>query len=392
MTRRQLLRRAALLGAALPLTAHPGGPALLVEPSEFDTLQPSPALKTAREACIAKGPWSVTYSRPNKLSEAGLHDFFSEGPYWWPDPRNPNGPYIRKDGKVNHERFTDNDLHLGLMSNAVLTLALSAALNKDEEAAARAWRLLDIWFLQPDTYMNPNLEFGQAIRGITTGRGIGIIDTRPLIWCAQGIALLERCNPNPKLSEGLRRWFSDYVQWLTVSTKGLEERDNGNNHSTWWATQVAAYSIYCGDEKSELAAYDLCRTRLIPNQLRPDGSAPAEEARTRSLSYSIMNLDGFTLLCRLAKRRGMDLWNFKTPDGAGVLTSVEYLAPYVAAPSTWKKTQILPFTRNHSYFLGLAGIAANRRAWVDLQLRTGNPGGAWGLLFDMLLKQWLARA
>lgn len=354
-------------------------------------MRPTAALQVTRDNCISKGPWSVTFARPATIPEAGLHDFVSEGPYWWPDPRNPDGRYVRKDGRVNHERFTDNDLHLDQMSNAVLALSLCAAVYHDDAAADRAWRLLDVWFLQPDTYMNPNLEFGQAIRGITTGRGIGIIDTRPLIWCAQGIAILEHCHPYPKLSAGLRRWFADYVQWLTTSTKGIDERDNGNNHSTWWATQVAAYSIYCGDEKSERAAYDLCRTKLIPRQLRPDGSAPAEEARTRSLSYSIMNLEGFALLCRLAQRRGIDLWHFRTPQGAGVLTSVAYLAPFAGAPSSWKKTQITPAT-GRGYFLGLAGMATGRRDWIDLQQRTGHQGGAWGILFDMLLTQWLARA
>ncbi|MBN9660047.1 MAG: alginate lyase family protein [Acidobacteria bacterium] len=392
MTRRELLRRAALTGAALPLAAQQETDALLVAPSEISGLQPSAALRNLRDDCITKGPWSVTYTRPTGLSEAGLHDFFSEAPYWWPDPKNPNGAYVRKDGKVNHDRFTAHDIFLARMSNAVLALALSAALNRDAEAAARAWQLLDVWFLQPDTYMNPNLEFGQAIRGITTGRGIGIIDTRPLIWCVQGIALLERSLPNPRLSAGLRRWFSDYVQWLTTSSKGLDERDNGNNHSTWWAAQVAAYSIFCGDKKAELKTYELCRTRLIPGQLRPDGSAPAEEARTRSLSYSIMNLDGFSLLCRLAAARGVDLWNFKTSDGAGVLTSVEYLAPFAAAPSRWKKPQITPISPARGYFLGLAGMAANRREWVELQQKTGHPGGSWGLLFDMLMTQWLTRA
>ncbi|MGJ5818014.1 alginate lyase family protein [Paludibaculum fermentans] len=392
MTRRELLRRAALTGAALPLAAQQESPTLLVAPSELSGLQPSAALKTARDTCITKGPWSVTYTRPEGLSEAGLHDFFSEGPYWWPDPKNPSGPYVRKDGKVNADRFTDHDVHLSRMSNSVLALALSASLTGDAEAADRAWRFLNVWFLHPDTYMNPNLEFGQAIRGITSGRGIGIIDTRPLIWCVQGISVLERSFANSKVSAGLRRWFSDYVQWLTTSTKGLEERDNGNNHSTWWAAQVAAYSIFCGDTKSEQRAYELCRTRFIPSQLRPDGSAPAEEARTRSLSYSIMNLDGFSLLCRLAALRGVDLWNFKTPEGAGVLTSVEYLAPFVAAPYKWKKPQITPVDQTRGYFLGLAGMSANRRDWVELQQKTGHPGGSWGLLFDMLLNQWLARA
>jgi hypothetical protein len=31
------------------------------------------------------------------------HDFFSLSPYYWPDPNNPKGPYILKDGHTNPE-------------------------------------------------------------------------------------------------------------------------------------------------------------------------------------------------------------------------------------------------------------------------------------------------
>ena len=35
------------------------------------------------------------------------HDYFSEGDYWWPDPKNPGGPYIRRDGFSNPANFND---------------------------------------------------------------------------------------------------------------------------------------------------------------------------------------------------------------------------------------------------------------------------------------------
>ena len=45
------------------------------------------------EAALKAGPWSVTYHRPVGLGvDAGPNDYYSEGPYWWPDPKNPNGP------------------------------------------------------------------------------------------------------------------------------------------------------------------------------------------------------------------------------------------------------------------------------------------------------------
>jgi len=289
---------------------------------------------------------------------------------------------------VNPDRFVENDRDLGRMSEAIMALGLAAYYRKDAAAAQRAWEVARVWFVDPKTRMNPNLEFGQAIRGVTPGRGIGVIDTRPLMWCAQGLALLETSFDEPGASKAVRAWFGSYINWLINSQKGKDESKNGNNHSTWWAAQVAAYALYAGDAQAEKIAYDFHESYLVPHQLRPDGSAPLEEARTRSLSYSLMNLDGFAMLCRMAKRRGRDLWNFRTRDGAGVLKSIEYIAPFLADPTKWSKPQITPVGRNRGYCLGLAGMDTGRREWVEMQRGFGRGGGPWGDLLGMVLDQW----
>ena len=38
-------------------------------------------------------------------SAGDVHDFYSEGDYWWPDTLNPDGPYIRRDGQTNPDNF-----------------------------------------------------------------------------------------------------------------------------------------------------------------------------------------------------------------------------------------------------------------------------------------------
>ncbi len=365
-------RRDLLLGA---LTSPPGPDLILVRPQEAMKIRPE--LEANRAKWISRGPWSVTYKRPGALSKAGPHDFFSEGPYWWPDPKNPKGPYIRRDGEVNPERFVDNDRDLGEMSEAVFALGAAAFYRKDKEAAARAWQVLETWFLDPKTRMNPHLEFGQAIRGVTEGRGIGIIDTRPLMWCAAGVAHLSARYPDAR-DKGVRRWFGEYLEWLTTSRKGVDERDNGNNHSTWWAAQVACYARLCGRRDAEKTAYRYAEEEFIPKQFKPDGSAPAEEARTKSLSYSIMNLDGFALLARMATAGGVDLWG-------KLVGPMEYLAPFALEPEKWVKPQIAPVGGNRGTFLGLAGIHFKRREWIEAQKRLGTPSNTWGLILRSLL-------
>ena len=146
--------------------------------------------RNAGEA-LRSAPWTVTSQRPEDVG-AGSNDYYGEGPYWWPDPNNPTGPYIRKDGQRNPNRFQANRRDLGEMCSAVLALGMGAFLLGDKACGAHAGRVLSTWFIEPKTRMNPNLEYGQAVRGINTGRGTGLIDTVPLIHAAQGIWLLDR--------------------------------------------------------------------------------------------------------------------------------------------------------------------------------------------------------
>ena len=108
---------------------------LLLTPQEAETIRdainagkPETAALTARlrreaDRALKLGPWSVTTHRPKDVPGIGIHDFFSEGPYWWPNPTNPGGPYVRRDGERYPGRFTANDDDMGFMSDAVFALA-----------------------------------------------------------------------------------------------------------------------------------------------------------------------------------------------------------------------------------------------------------------------------
>lgn len=358
---------------------------ILLTGEEVSSLRLTRRLDAVRGRYLRAGPWSVTYARPGGLTSAGPNDFFSEGPYWWPDPANPAAPYVRRDGETNPNRFTRNDDDLGKMSEAILSLGLAAYVLGDGVAALHAWEIARVWFLDSKTRMNPNLEFGQAIRGRVAGRGIGLIDTRPLIWCVTGLSLLEWSFNDTELTEEIKDWFRNFVQWMRWSGKGRDEMYNGNNHSTWWVAQVAAYSLYSDIPEAVQTCWDLFCDYLVPEQLRPDGSQPHEESRTRSLSYSLMNLEGLALICRMAHRRGIDLWNYRTVDGAGILASIEYLLPFLERPETWKKPQIRPLGTARGYAVGLAGLDTGRRRWTELQRAWPVPESAWGVILEQLL-------
>ena len=223
----------------------------------------------------------VSVMDKQKLPPSGdKHDFVSYGPYWWPDPKKPDGlPYIRRDGEVNPEsRGPATDYHaMGRMADAVKTLALAYFLSHDEAYAAHAARLLRAWFLDPATRMNPNLNFGQAIPGVCEGRGVGIIDTVSLLPIPDAtLVLLPSAAWTDADQQGLRDWFAAYLQWLLTSKNGKDEAAAENNHGTWYDAQVAALAIYVG--RPEIARQTLQTaqtTRIAPDRARRPPAAGA---------------------------------------------------------------------------------------------------------------------
>lgn len=338
----------------------------------------------ARE--LRGGPWSVTSHRPAG-SKIDSHDYFSEGPYWWPDPNNPGGPYIRHDGRRNPDRFTQNHSDMSAMSTCVLTLGAGTWFLEDAARMAQhASEVLNTWFIDPKTRMNPQLEHGQAIRGRNDGRGTGLIDTVALIHCVQGILLMEKAGRmDPAMSSALRQWFAQFLAWMTTSVKGKSEGKSGNNHATWWTAQVAAYATLTRNQGLLDEAWNRYKTYLVPEEIKPNGNCPREDARTNSLSYSVFNADAFATLCRIAQSSGVDLWGFEAPKGISYRKVVRYLAPYVLDPQTWKGQQISPFNNDSCVFLGLAGAGLHDNDLIDAYRSLPRADSAWVVFVDMIL-------
>jgi hypothetical protein len=339
-------------------------------------------------SALKAGPWSVTYKRPTGVKvDAGPNDYYSEGPYWWPNPKDPSGPYVRRDGEQNPNRFTGNRYDLGNMCEAVLALGMGGFLLGKAECVEHAAKVLSVWFLDVKTRMNPNLEYGQAVRGINTGRGTGIIDTVSLIHAAQGIVLLEAAGGLDKsTSAGMRQWYADYTKWMNTSSKGVDEKKSGNNHATWWTAQVASYAAFTSDAEMRRMAWDHYRNYLVPTEIKPDGSCPREEARTKSLGYSSMNLDAFAVICRVAEMDGVDLWRFQTEKGIGVEKAFDYLMPYLLRPDTWKKEQTADYSPGGYIFPGLGGLGLHSAELLAGYKTLPRAGTAWVQWIDLLVR------
>jgi hypothetical protein len=349
-------------------------------------------LRAEADKRLKEGPWTVTSDRPSDPT-IEPHEYYSEAPYWWPDPDNPTGPYIRKDGQSNPDRFLANKNAFNSMSDAVFALGAAAFLLDDTRYAQRAVRIINTWFINPKTRMNPDLEYSQVIPGTNTGRAAGVIDGRVLIRAIQGMEFLAQTGAwDLKERAAVRKWFEEYLRWLTESKLALEEKQSGNNHASWWTAQVAAVASFVENSAALHMAFEHYRTRIFPRQIRSDGSAPREEARTKSLSYSIFNLEAFALTCRIAQVKGVDLWDVRTKDGATIVTVAEYLKPYLADPKRWSKEQIAEFQSAGLYSLAFIGMGVKKPELVALYRKLERPDTAWLSLVDLMVGRWEAAA
>jgi len=325
-----------------------------------------PRVLSAADAYLHRAPQTITAFRASR-SAGGVHDFFSEGDYWWPDPAKPDGPYIRRDGESNPANFVEHRRAMVRLSIEVPALTAAWLLTKEVRYAEQARRHLRAWFVEPETRMNPSLTYAQAIHGVTTGRGTGIIDTIHLVEVVRAVETLRSGGvmPDDEFS-AIRRWFSDYTAWLTTSKNGVEERDARNNHGTCWVMQVAAFASLTGDT-SQL---EMCRRRfkgvLVPQQIAADGSFPLEIERTKPYGYSLFNLDAMATTCEIL---GGDAWTFELADGRGMRRAVAFMAPYIRNRAAW------PHGKDVQYFdewpmrhpsLLFAGVAFHRTDYLEL--------------------------
>lgn len=265
------------------------------------------------------------------------HDYISAGRYWWPDPKNPGGPYIRKDGVVNREIDKFDRGILGSMAKSVKDLGVAYYLISDENYAAKAVQNLKIWFLNPTTKMNPNMNFGQTISGRNDGkgRGEGIIDTYCLVEMLEGVELLRKSKSyTPAVSEGLTNWFSEYLNWMMTSDIGNEEYTAKNNHGTAFDVQAARYALFVGKEEIARKFVSEFSERRLFSQIEPDGSQPLELARTTALGYSTFNLTHILDMCCLAKSLNIDLFNAKSADGRSISKAIDFLTQFVGKPQS----------------------------------------------------------
>lgn len=341
--------------------------------SGFDS---DPALAPAREALMARADAALTRSpytvvdKSQTPASGDKHDYMSMGPYWWPDPAQPNGlPYVRRDGQFNPERDTDAfDLaDLEAMSQDVQALALAWYFTGDERYATQAAAFVRAWFLTPETRMNPNFNHGQAVPGRVAGRAEGVIDAHRLPRVIESLGLLDTSTAlTDEERASLRDWFAALVEWMATSPIGREEKAATNNHGIYYDMLISEFALYAGMDEVAAAVAERFKTMRIAPQFAPDGSLPQELTRTRSLHYSTWTLTATFDLAQIGSCVGVDLWSFQTADGRSLRSAARFLRQWAGREAEWPWPELDKTETQGLYEVFQRGAWA----WSDPELAT----------------------
>lgn len=312
-----------------------------LESGQVTTQAALDAVIVKADLALARGPFSVTH-KTGFSGDRDIHDYYSQGPYWWPDPESADGlPYIRRDGKVNPEKYGDafdsNRRHE--MVQDVVALTLAGFFTGDSRYLDHAARQIRTWFTDPLTAMNPNMNYAQAVPGRSAGRAAGIIDSRSFIRVAESASLLHKLGSlNEQDMAALRAWFGQLALWLQTSEIGVKEGNAKNNHGTFYDLQVAVFSWFSNDgETAREIVARFCEVR-VKQQVKADGRMPHELARTKPFHYTVFNLQAMLNMALFAERLDVKM----LPDGCTTDHRIQRAVDYVS------------------------GLGPNYRDWPDL--------------------------
>lgn len=288
----------------------------------------------------------VTVMQKQKVAASGdKHDYLSQARYFWPDSTKANGlPYIQRDGYSNPEIQQLDRPRLAQMATQVTTLSLAYYFTGEERYAKKATEMLRAWFLDKATRMNPNLNYAQIVPGRDGNRGrqFGVLDAYSFVEMLDGVALLEQSQSYTKKDrEGMKAWFTTFLNWMLTSKQGMGENTSKNNHGTAYDVQVIAYARYVGNRQVlEKFIRDFTKKR-IDTQIMNDGSQPLELKRTLGFGYSQYNLTHMIDVFLMAQHSGIEVGSDTKASFLKVVKALDFLAQYLGKPvSAWPYQQI----------------------------------------------------
>lgn len=280
--------------------------------------------------------YSVTFNG-KVLPDVSNHEYMSISRYTWPNPKTKNGlPYITIDGKTNYTNTKISDKeYIDGISRDIFILGMAFYYTEDEKYASWAKMLIECFFIDEKTRLNPSLEYASVVPGIPSTGG-SVIESVVLIDLVEGVQLLKNSASFKNCLPGLEGWFKKYLNWMNNSEKGKANIRDQNNKGTYNTLQRCVYQLFVGQNENAKKTFENEAFMRVDNQISLDGSMPKELRRAVPLGYVKYNLMAFKMLDNLGKTMGYDLLNHTGSKGQSLMKADKWLSKYGEGQLVWK--------------------------------------------------------
>lgn len=202
-------------------------------------------------------------------------------------------------------------------ANGAYALALAYAMTGDRRYSAQAVRLIDAWSTRVQRMSRADdstLSFSYHFP--------------PFIFAAD---LLRAC---PDFTAAAQARFRAFVRDKALPQNTMQ---SANNWGNWGLTLVLASASYLGDR----ALFDRGVARwkvFIEQQIAADGHLPHEVHRnggSAGIWYTHFTLLPQTIAAEIARVNGVDLYDYRAPNGRSLRLAFDRVAGWTAAPATF---------------------------------------------------------
>ena len=268
------------------------------------------------------------------------HNYESLSIYWWPDPKNPDGPYIAKDGEFNPEYKKYDYPRLLQLKDNLVTCSKAFFLTGEPRYYDYFCRQLDTWFIDPETRMNPHFEYSQFVPGHNNNRGNpqGMADSYNFNDMLESIRLVGAVQSIGKQRmKSLKAWFSDFANWMQTSEYGKKTQSFKNGQLLTFDTTLYNIFIFTGQKSQRKAIFKDFPQKRVNTQIAADGKMPEALRRTKAFSYTVSDLQRIVDFATIAKADGKRLTK---ESQARIQTAIDYISPFATNRSAFPYSEI----------------------------------------------------
>lgn len=275
---------------------------------------------------VAEKPVSVLDRK--KTLAPDKHFYCGISRYSWPSDTDPQ-VYVIKDGKSNPEWKDYNRPQLQKLADRLKNLSVAYYITRDLKYYDSFNKQVDVWFLDEDTYMYPNLEYSQVQLGKYGNKGApyGLVDISyftPIIESMFLVNTVKQADADRR--KKMKKWFSDFADWVLNDTRWEKIKKSTNNIvSTVYVSLIEMARFTDNVNLVERLSEEYTKN-VLDAQIDEVGKQPAELRRASGFGYSVGNLSHIIDFCLIMELSGVHYYkeNQKKIDSA-----FEYLIQFL---------------------------------------------------------------